>query len=159
RGVVGARAAGRPSGRRSARGPIRALPSHRRDRRADDRSGAAEAQVVEEGAGAVTERDEGLSLLDDLARLLEGSRATSIQAEADDFSLRVTRGASSSSSAEPAARERDGAAEENKLQRVHATTVGIFSSAKEWRKGDDVTRGTVLGAIQSLGHMADITAP
>jgi acetyl-CoA carboxylase biotin carboxyl carrier protein len=105
----------------------------------------------------VTERDEVLSLLDELARLLEGSRATSIEAETEEFSLRVTRG-DVAASVEPA-RVRDAVAEPDKLQRVRATTVGIFSTAKEWRKGDDVSRGTVLGAIQSLGHMADITAP
>ena len=115
--------------------------------------------MVDKGARPLTERDEVLSLLDELARLLEGSRATSIEAETDDFSLRVTRSAPAANAAEPAIRERDAVAEAEKLQRVHATTVGIFSSAKEWRKGDDVTRGTVLGAIQSLGHMADITAP
>ena len=106
----------------------------------------------------MTERDEILSLLDELARLLDGSRATSIEAETDDFSLRVTRSAAARG-AETAERAREGIAESDRLQRVHATTVGIFSSAKEWRKGDDVTRGIVLGAIQSLGHMADITAP
>ena len=106
----------------------------------------------------MTERDEVLALLDELAKLLEGSRATSIEAETDDFSLRVTRSADAARSTEPA-RERDAVAEPDKVQRVRATTVGIFSSTREWHKGDDVTRGTVLGAIQSLGHMADITAP
>jgi biotin carboxyl carrier protein len=42
---------------------------------------------------------------------------------------------------------------------VHAATVGIFSAAKEWSAGDAVKRGAVLGAIQSLGHMAEVTAP
>ena len=107
----------------------------------------------------MTDRDEVLSLLDELARLLEGTRATSIEVETDDFSLRVRRDASAAAATEPAAGERDAAAAPDKLQRVHATTVGIFSAAKEWRKGDDVARGTVLGAIQSLGHMADIAAP
>ena len=107
----------------------------------------------------MTERDEVLSLLDELARLLEGTRATSIEVETEDFSLRVKRDPSSARMAQPAAGERDAVIEPDKLQRVHATTVGIFSAAKEWRKGDDVARGTVLGAIQSLGHMADITAP
>ena len=107
----------------------------------------------------MTERDEVLSLLDELARLLDRSRATSIEAETEDFSLRVTRGAEAIRSTEPAAGERDAVAAPDRLQRVHATTVGIFSTVKEWRKGDDVSRGTVLGAVQSLGHMADITAP
>ena len=105
----------------------------------------------------MTGRDAVLALLDELAALLEGSTATSIEAEGDGFSLRVTRG--TGPRAEAASRESEAVAEPEKMQRVRATTVGIFSAAREWRKGDDVTRGTVLGAIQSLGHMADITAP
>ncbi|HUG56148.1 MAG TPA: biotin/lipoyl-containing protein, partial [Candidatus Limnocylindrales bacterium] len=46
-----------------------------------------------------------------------------------------------------------------RVQRVHASTVGIFSAAREWKTGDDVARGAVLGGIQSLGHMAEITCP
>jgi biotin carboxyl carrier protein len=107
----------------------------------------------------MTDRDDVLSLLDELARLLEGSRATSIEVEAEDFSLRVTRSAGAARAAQPGRAEKDAVAEPDKVKRVHATTVGIFSAAKEWRKGDGVERGTVLGAIQSLGHMADITAP
>jgi biotin carboxyl carrier protein len=104
--------------------------------------------------------DEVLSLLDELARLLERSTATSIEVETDAFSLRLTRNASAAVvPAADAIRERDAIAEIEKLQRVRATTVGIFSVSKDWHKGDDVKRGTVLGAIQSLGHMADITAP
>jgi acetyl-CoA carboxylase biotin carboxyl carrier protein len=106
----------------------------------------------------MTERDEVLSLLDELAQLLGRSGAASIEAETEGFSLRVTRSEGSRSS-EPAPSERDAVAVPEKVQRVRATTVGIFSTAKDWHKGDDVSRGTVLGAIQSLGHMADITAP
>jgi biotin carboxyl carrier protein len=107
----------------------------------------------------MSDRDEVLAMLDELARLLDGSRATSIEVETEDFSLRVRRAAGVAHDAAAAGRERDAVAEPDKVQRVHATTVGIFSAAKEWRKGDDVSRGTILGAIQSLGHMADITAP
>jgi biotin carboxyl carrier protein len=46
-----------------------------------------------------------------------------------------------------------------KTQRVHATTVGVFSTAREWTTGDAVARGDVLGGIQSLGHVAEISAP
>src|SRR5207247_11391515 len=46
-----------------------------------------------------------------------------------------------------------------KTQRVHATTVGLFSAAREWSTGDAVARGDVLGGIQSLGHVAEISAP
>lgn len=106
----------------------------------------------------MSDRDELLALLDELAKLLDGSPATSIEVETLDLSLRVVRaGAPAPLPDRPEAR--DAVAEPEKVQRVHATTVGIFSAAKEWRKGDEVTRGTVLGAIQSLGLMADITAP
>ena len=44
-------------------------------------------------------------------------------------------------------------------QRVHATTVGIFSPSKEWHAGDAVSRGDVLGGIKSLGQVAKIIAP
>ena len=97
-------------------------------------------------------------MLDELTKLLDGSSATSIEVETAGHAWKVTRRAGAP--AEPAAaRERDAVAEPEKVQRVRATTVGIFSAAKEWRKGDAVQRGAVLGAIQSLGHMADITAP
>ncbi|MDP9265355.1 MAG: biotin/lipoyl-binding protein, partial [Chloroflexota bacterium] len=42
---------------------------------------------------------------------------------------------------------------------VQAPTVGIFSAVREWSAGDQVQRGAALGAIQSLGHMAEISAP
>ncbi len=106
----------------------------------------------------MSDRDEVLDLLDELAKLLDGSSATSIEVETDAFALRVKRSAGAAPIA-AAAGERDAVAEPEKVQRVRATTVGIFSSTKAWQKGDDVKRGTLLGAIQSLGHMADITAP
>src|SRR5438552_3526808 len=40
-----------------------------------------------------------------------------------------------------------------------ATTVGIFNAGREWTAGDEVKRGDVLGGIQSLGHIAEISAP
>jgi biotin carboxyl carrier protein len=103
-------------------------------------------------------RDEVLSLLDELGKMLEGSGATTIEVETPAYSLKVTRRAAAPVAAPSGAHE-DAAAEPDTVQRVRATTVGIFSAAKEWRKGDEVKRGAVLGAIQSLGHMADITAP
>lgn len=106
----------------------------------------------------MSDQGEVLALLDELARLLARSPASSIEVETADFSVRVTRRAGAVAS-EDAPRERDAVAEPEKVQRVRATTVGIFSAAKEWQPGDDIKRGTVLGAIQSLGHMADITAP
>lgn len=104
----------------------------------------------------MSDRDEVLSLLDELGKLLEGSGASTVEVETPSYSVKVTRRA-----APPAAQavEQDAAIEPEKVQRVRATTVGIFSAAKEWQKGDEVKRGAVLGAIQSLGHMADITSP
>jgi biotin carboxyl carrier protein len=107
----------------------------------------------------VSERDEVLAMLDELGKLLGPSDATSIEVETAEYSVRVARRAAPPAPEAAAAREREARAEPEKVQRVRATTVGIFSAAKDWRKGDDVKRGTVLGAIQSLGHMADITAP
>jgi acetyl-CoA carboxylase biotin carboxyl carrier protein len=107
----------------------------------------------------MTERDEVLTLVDELGKLLDGSPATTIEVETAAYSVKVTRRSSPARAEAEGAHERDAVAEPEKLQRVRATTVGIFSAAKEWQKGDDVKRGTILGAIQSLGHMADITAP
>lgn len=99
-----------------------------------------------------------LALLDELGKMLDGSAASTIEVETPSYSVKVTRRAAPAA-VQPVAREEEAVAEPEKVQRVRATTVGIFSAAKEWRKGDVVTRGAVLGAIQSLGHMADITAP
>lgn len=109
----------------------------------------------------MSDRDMVLGLLDELAKLLEGSVATTIEVESDDLSITVRRSTAPAGASSDAAqaRERDAVAEVEKVQRVHATTVGIFSAAKEWQRGDAVQRGVVLGAIQSLGQMADITAP
>lgn len=108
----------------------------------------------------MSERDEVLALLDDLARLIERSPAGTIEVETDRFAVKVTRHAppAGEASAGPLA-EREAIAEPEQVQRVRATTVGIFSATREWQAGDQVKRGTILGAIQSLGHMADITAP
>lgn len=104
--------------------------------------------------------EEVLGLVDELARLLEGSAAASIEVETEKWSVRVTRSrAAQDMRSRPDAGETEAIAEIEKVQRVHAPTVGIFSATKQWQKGDEVKRGAVLGAIQSLGHMADITAP
>lgn len=116
----------------------------------------------------MSEREDILGLLDELTKLLERSVASTIEVEADGFALKVTRdslapaaAASTGETRAPgaAAAVREATAEPEPVQRVRATTVGIFSATKEWQAGDQVKKGTVLGAIQSLGHMADITAP
>src|SRR5205807_285654 len=43
--------------------------------------------------------------------------------------------------------------------RAFGTMVGIFNAGREWTAGDEVKRGDVLGGIQSLGHIAEISAP
>jgi len=101
-------------------------------------------------------RDE---LIGELVRMLERSVASSIEVETKDFSVKVVRGERAAAEKRDHAGPTEAAAEAEKVQRVRATTVGIFSTAREWRPGDVVERGTILGAIQSLGHMADITAP
>ena len=108
----------------------------------------------------MSEPDEVLALVDDLLRLAEGSAATRIEVETEEFAVSVSRDAAPVIAAHPrvpAARapvDRDG-----RVRRVTANAVGIFSASREWRAGEAVTRGAVLGAIQSLGHMAEITAP
>jgi biotin carboxyl carrier protein len=108
----------------------------------------------------VSDNDPFLGLVDDLLRLElpEGLSAVTIEVEADGFSVSVSRegqGARSMPAAAPVREEEP----VEKTQRVHATTVGLFSAAREWSNGDAVARGDVLGGIQSLGHVAEISAP
>jgi len=110
----------------------------------------------------VSDTDHLLGLIDDLRRLMADTPAASIEVEADGFAVTVTRRLSSAGTASP--RERatvlpEPEASTPKVQRVHATTVGVFSAAREWNPGDEVTRGEMLGGIQTLGHVSDIAAP
>lgn len=123
----------------------------------------------------MSEPDPVLALLDDLVQAVRGSAARTIEVSADSFSLSVTRddaardeaaagdalassvvmaGAVASS---PVASPADAALP--RTQRVHAPAVGIFSATRAWVVGDRVARGDVLGAIQTLGHLAEIGAP
>jgi len=113
----------------------------------------------------MSEPDHVLGLVDDLLRLVEGSAATTIEVESDGLSVKVTRRVPFGRDSGSGSRERGsvgGSApprSEVRTQRVHATTVGVFSAAREWAAGDAVARGDVLGGIQSLGHVAEISAP
>lgn len=100
-----------------------------------------------------------LGLVDDLLKLdlPEGLAAVTIEVEADGFAVSVSRQAQTTRSVTVAAPPQEAPAE--KTQRVHATTVGVFSISREWSTGDAVARGDVLGGIQSLGHVAEISAP
>src|SRR5688500_12682253 len=93
-------------------------------------------------------------------RLADGSAAVTIEVEADNFAVSVTRRGAARADASLATTERPAAiasdAQPVRLptQRVHATTVGIFNPEREWKAGDAVSRGDVLGGIKSLGHVA-----
>ena len=101
-------------------------------------------------------QSDALALIDDLTRIAREGGASRIEVETDEFSVAVAvDGVPPVTSVAPRIRE----PAKDPAQRVHASAVGIFSAAREWTSGDAVTRGSVLGAIQSLGHMAEITAP
>jgi biotin carboxyl carrier protein len=108
----------------------------------------------------MSDNDPLLGLVDDLLKLQlpEGLAAVTIEVEADGFAVSVSRNGQSARATAPAIALEEEASRE-KTQRVHATTVGLFSSAREWSTGDSVARGDVLGGIQSLGHVAEINAP
>ncbi|HET8569434.1 MAG TPA: biotin/lipoyl-containing protein [Candidatus Limnocylindria bacterium] len=108
---------------------------------------------------AAVKDDEVLALIDDLTRIARERGASRIEVESGDVAVAVTVDAAPPA---PAARESAAAGDRpshDRAERVHASTVGIFSAAREWSAGDRVERGAVLGAIQSLGHMAEVTAP
>jgi biotin carboxyl carrier protein len=107
----------------------------------------------------LSDNDPLLGLVDDLLKLElpEGLAAVTIEVEADGFAVSVSRQGQAARTAMPAAKREEAPVE--KTQRVHATTVGLFSAAREWSSGDSVARGDVLGGIQSLGHVAEISAP
>ena len=107
----------------------------------------------------MSDNDPLLGLVDDLLRmeLPEGLSAVTIEVQADGFAVSVSRNGQSAATATAAVVQEE--AQVEKTQRVHATTVGVFSIAREWTTGDAVARGDVLGGIQSLGHVAEISAP
>ncbi|HKY52160.1 MAG TPA: biotin/lipoyl-containing protein [Candidatus Limnocylindria bacterium] len=113
----------------------------------------------------MSDTDHVLGLLDDLMRLADGSPAVTIEVEADSFAVSVTRrggarpDASLATTERPAVTTRDAVPTRPPTQRVHATTVGVFSPEREWKRGDAVKRGDVLGGIKSLGQVAKIVAP
>ena len=104
------------------------------------------------------DKDEVLALLDDLLRLADGSGATAIEVEADGFAAAIVR-APSAAPARTAADARAAVPKAPEPSRVHSSGVGIFSASKDWSAGDEVKKGTVLGAVQSLGAMTDVVAP
>ena len=109
----------------------------------------------------MSETDPVLGLVDDLIRLLADSPASTIEVEADGFSVTVTR-SGVARAAQPALERgasHDAESAAPRTQRVHAANVGIFSGPRAWNPGDAVTRGEVLGGIQTLGHTSEVRAP
>jgi biotin carboxyl carrier protein len=107
----------------------------------------------------LSDSDPLLGLVDDLLRvqLPDGLTAVTIEVQADGFAVSVSRSGQSAVTATAAVVHEETPVE--RTQKVHATTVGIFSIAREWATGDAVARGDLLGGIQSLGHVAEISAP
>lgn len=114
------------------------------------------AQRVRKGL-ALSERDEVLSLIDELARIAREGGASRIEVQTAAFSVAVSVDAPAAPA--PSVPARPVGPPAPATRRVHAGAVGIFSAARDWTAGDAVTSGAVLGAIQSLGHMAEVTAP
>ena len=109
----------------------------------------------------MSDNDPLLGLMDDLLKLElpDGLTNVTIEVEADGFAVSISRhGQQAARTTTPAVTAEEEEPVE-KTQRVHATTVGLFSAAREWSTGDSVARGDVLGGIQSLGHVAEISAP
>ncbi len=98
-----------------------------------------------------------LELLDRMLELARGSVIAEIEVEHDGTTVSLLRapGALVPAANAPVAEARSARA----AHTVQAPTVGIFSAVREWSVGDSVDRGAPLGAIQSLGHMAEISAP
>lgn len=116
----------------------------------------------------MSDSDDVLALLDDLLKLIADSPAASIEVETDDLAVTVTRGGGVIEAAgvpthERSAKTRSAAQHDEaaapKTQRVHAASVGIFNGPRSWNAGDAVTRGEVLGGIQTLGHVSEVKAP
>ena len=107
----------------------------------------------------MSDNDPLLGLVDDLLRmeLPDGLSSVTIEVESDGFAVSVSRQGQAVVSNTQTPKPEEAPVE--KMQRVHATTVGVFSIAREWSTGDAVARGDVLGGIQSLGHVAEISAP
>ena len=112
--------------------------------------------------------DHVLGLLDDLMKLLADSPASTIEVEADGFAVTVSRrggvvrtpqGGEALVTVAPRRPSAESDANALKTQRVHAGTVGIFNGPRAWSPGDAVTRGEVLGGIQTLGHVSEVKAP
>jgi len=116
----------------------------------------------------MSDPDHVLGLLDDLMKVIADSPASTIEVEADGFAVTVSRRGGVTIHTNPGgealmtprhAPSAEAEASSPKTQRVHAGTVGIFNGPRAWSPGDTVTRGEVLGGIQTLGHVSEVKAP
>lgn len=110
----------------------------------------------------MSETDQVLGLVDDLVRLLADSPASTIEVEADGFAVTVTRRGAPAGRVEASvglSRADEAPAAAPKTQKVHAANVGIFNGPRNWSPGDAVTRGEVLGGVQTLGHVSEVKSP
>ena len=98
-----------------------------------------------------------LDLIDELLALLDGTDATALDVTGDGFAIRIRRRAQRRKSQVDSTRTQPVRAAES--VQVKSPAVGIFSAEKEWKAGDRIERGALLGGVQSLGHVAEITAP
>jgi len=98
-----------------------------------------------------------LELLDELLGIVEGTPAVAVDVGIKDLTIRIRRTATRREIARTA--KRPEAARMSAATRVKSPAVGIFSTEREWKIGDRIERGAVLGGVQSLGHIAEITAP
>jgi biotin carboxyl carrier protein len=105
----------------------------------------------------VNDGERALDLLDRVLELARGASIAEIEVEHDGTTVSLLRAPVATVMAMPAASPED--ASPPPAHTVQAPTVGIFSAVREWAVGDPVRRGAALGAIQSLGHMAEIAAP
>jgi biotin carboxyl carrier protein len=99
-----------------------------------------------------------LDLVDRLLALLDGTEATALDVSADGLSIRIRRRAFRRKQGGESERRASASAGPEAVP-VKSPAVGIFSAEREWKVGDRVTRGALLGGVQSLGHVAEITAP
>lgn len=105
----------------------------------------------------MSESGRELELLDELLEIADGSSATAIDVTGDGFSMRIRRRAVRRAEAEAEQPER--ASRRAQGVQVRSPAVGIFSAEREWKIGDEIAAGAVLGGVQSLGHVSEITAP
>jgi len=100
-----------------------------------------------------------LDLLDELLAIVEGTSATAIDVIGDGFAVRIRRRPSRVASPGRHTPGERKAPRGSDAVRVRSPAVGIFSTEREWKVGDRVERGAVLGGVQSLGQVAEIEAP